>query len=95
MPGGPLGFMRLIRVGILQQEGPDLLVLLLLQAELKMVRLLVVDWEGYEVGQIALNLQKDGIVLSKDDIFLSKDGFDACHSLGQGSMCNSKRRRCS
>ena len=32
------------------QEGPGLLVLLLLQAELKMVRLLVVDWEGSEVG---------------------------------------------
>ena len=32
------------------QEGPSLLVLLLLQAELKMVRLLLVDWEGYEAG---------------------------------------------
>ena len=33
------------------QERPGLMVLLLLQAELKMVRLLLVDWEGSEVGQ--------------------------------------------
>ena len=32
------------------QEGPDLLVLLLLPVELKMVRLLLADWEGFEVG---------------------------------------------
>ena len=32
------------------QEGPGLLVLLLLQVELKMVRRLLVNWEGYEVS---------------------------------------------
>ena len=32
------------------QEGPGLLVVPLLQAELKMVKLLVVDWEGSEAG---------------------------------------------
>ena len=32
------------------QEGTGLLVLLLLQAKLKMVRLLPVDWEGSKAG---------------------------------------------
>ena len=32
------------------QKGPGLLVLLLLQAELKMLRLLLVDWEGFGAG---------------------------------------------
>ena len=37
---------------------------------------------------MALNLHKNGIVLSKD-------GFSACHPLSQGSMVSSKRSRCS
>ena len=44
---------------------------------------------------MALNLHKDGIVLSKDGISLCKDGFGSCHPLGQGSMGSSKRSRCS
>ena len=44
---------------------------------------------------MALNPHKDGIVLRNDGIGLSKDGFDACHSLDQGSMGSSKRSRCS
>ena len=35
---------------------------------------------------MALNLHKDGIVLSKDGICLRNDVFGACHPLGQGSM---------
>ena len=51
---GQLGnglLLLLLQGGLMElQEGLGLLVLLLLQAELKMVRLLLVDWEGSDVG---------------------------------------------
>ena len=41
----------LLQGGLMElQEELDLLVLLLLQAELKMMKLLLVDWEEYEAG---------------------------------------------
>ena len=46
-------------------------------------------------SQVALNLHKDGIVLSKDGIGISKDGFGAYHLLNQGNMGSRKRSKCS
>ena len=48
---GQLGKGLLLKGGLMElQEGSGLLVLLLLQDELKMVRLLLVDWEGSMAG---------------------------------------------
>ena len=85
----------LLQEGLMElQEGSVLLVLLLLQAELKMVRLLLVDWEGSEAGPSDFDYAL-GWHCSKKGRHWSVQGCRLCYPLSQGSMGSSKRSRCS